>query len=504
MAVKVKPRISRWMNGYTTQQLEEQINRQRWDGEKVSLRETGGALFWQGQQISPRRFPVYLAPEDPRRKVPVRGKVDDEDAYVRDSAAKQVWLPYGCYYRSPSTRGRWISTGLPCYITLCDASVWVEVLALGGGQASLEQYELTADPGEEDVSAQEFEYVRHLGKLTITGVRHYCERLHIPAQLDGTPVVNVFLSNSVNAPYLRELTVEEGVRKLDFPFGSPELKEIYIPDSVRLVRSPDGIRNTAWFKNRPDGPVYFQGYYCGTKGTPESERLTLREGTVGVTRWADEQICWKQIRLPASLAYISPSAFSPYRGLEEVECIGESAQLKAYFHTRYPFLINALRQQRRNGGFERLHEPLTGKLLYELGRGSAAVRGQIPWEWLPTAPRLHYDQGGWIGEFWYCVENNRCPCYYAAFHLPSGEPIEVRKLEEDARVGFTAYWTDDYKPPEYLLAEDYLNCCAAAVLGGEPTGEILKQLNAWWESLIPRKVLELLEENCDREYGEED
>lgn len=503
MAVKVKPRISSQMNGYTTRQLEEHINRQRWDREEVSLMETGVGLFWQGKQVPLRRFPMYLAPEDPRRKAPFLGKTKEEADYERDPAAKQVWLPYGCHYRSPSTRGRWICTGLPCYITLCDVSAWVEVLALDGEQASLERYELTANPMEEDVSAQEFEYVRHLGVLTITGVRHYCERLHIPACLDGMPVANVFLSTGVDAPYLRELSVEEGIRKLDFSFGSSELKEIHIPDSVRLVRSPDGIRHTAWFKNRHDGPVYFQGYYCGTKGTLESERLTLREGTVGVTRWADEQICWKKIQLPASLTYISSSAFSPYRGLEEVECDGESVQLKAYFRTRYPFLINALRQQRRNGGFDRLHEPLTGKLLYQLGRSSTAVRQQIPWEWLPTSPRLRYEKG-WIGEFWYCAENSRQPGWYAAFHLPSGEPVEVKKLDENARAPFSSFWTDGYLPPEYLLAEDYLDCCAAAVGGGEPTEAILEQLNAWWKSLMPRKVLELLEENCDREYFEED
>ena len=77
-----------------------------------------------------------------------------------------------------------------------------------------------------------------------------------------------------------------------------------------------------------------------------------------------------------------------------MECDGESVQLKAYFRTRYPFLmINALRQQRRNGGFDRLHKPLTGKLLYQLGRSSTAVRQQIPWEWLPTSPRLRYEKG---------------------------------------------------------------------------------------------------------------
>lgn len=87
-----------------------------------------------------------------------------------------------------------------------------------------------------------------------------------------------------------------------------------------------------------------------------------------------------------------------------------------------------INRQRRNGGFERLPhgETLTGRPLYELGRDSAAVRQQILWEWLPAALRLRYEKG-WIGEFWYCAENSRQPGWHAAFHLPSGEPVAVRK-----------------------------------------------------------------------------
>jgi len=125
MSSQVKPRISSRMNGYTTRQLEKHINWQRWNREEVSLEENGKGLFWQGQQVHLRRFPMYLAPEDPRRKAPFLEKSREEDAYERDSAAKQVWLPYGCFYRSPGTKGRWISLEMPHYITLCDASAWV-------------------------------------------------------------------------------------------------------------------------------------------------------------------------------------------------------------------------------------------------------------------------------------------------------------------------------------------------------------------------------------------
>ena len=82
--------------------------------------------------------------------------------------------------------------------------------------------------------------------------------------------------------------------------------------------------------------------------------------------------------------------------------------------------------------------------------------------------------------------------------------MEVKKLDENARAPISSFWTDGYLPPEYLLAEDYLECCAAAVRGGEPTAAIMDQLNAWWKSLMPRKILELLEENCGWEYLEED
>ena len=501
MAVKVKVRLSSRLKGYTTRQLEEHMNERRWNQEKVSLWENSDGLFWQGKQVPLRRFSMYLAHDDPWRRVRFRGSAEDEED-ERNPAAKQVWLPYGCIYRGPVTGGGWVSNGLPRYVTLCDTAAWVELLNLDEEQASLERYELTADPMEEDVSAQEFEYVRHLGVLTITGVRHYCERLHIPAQLDGMPVVNVFLSSGLYAPYLRELTIEEGICKLDFSFSSPELKEIHIPDSVCLVRPPDGIRHTAWFQDRPDGPVYFQGYYCGTKGIPEADQLTIREGTIGVIRWADERISWKKIQLPASLAYISHAAFNPCGNLEEVVRTKEAIQLKAHFYTRYPFLINAIRKQHRSGGFEQLPEVLTGKLLYELGRSSMVVRQQIPREWLPSAPRLRYDQG-WIVEFWYCAEFGRGPGWYAAFHLPSGEPVEVKKLDGHAWLPLSSSWTDAYLPPDYLLAEEYLDCCAMAIRGGEPTAAILEQLNAWWESLVPRKVLTLMKKNHEWEYEED-
>lgn len=481
------------LDGYTTNQLQNYINRRLWNRGQVSLEERPEGIFWMEKKVPVRTIPVYLAKEDPRRKVSAMWSEDDD--FGREKEAKQVWAPHYCLFRCPQTESKWYSPHVYQYITMCDAADWVELLYLDEEQPYLERYVLTCDPMEEDPAQQEFEYVRHLGELTITGVRHYCERLHIPARLEGLPVVNVFLSYSHQISHLRELTVEEGVRKLDFSFSMGELKKIEIPASVKLVRPPNEIRYSGWYKNQPNGPVYFQNYYCGTKGKPESDTLILREGTVGVIQWADYQQSWRKIVFPASFTYIADSGFSDDFTLEKIEFPEGLEQLKGYFSYRYPFYENVVRRQRKEGGPARLTDgkPHTGRSLYELGRSHNAVRQQIPWEWLPTAPRLSY-KDGWIAEYWYGTPRCHTPGYYAAFRLPSGEAVEVKKLDKNAHAFSVGYWTDSYLPPEYWKAEEYLECCAAAIRGGEPSEEILQKLNAWWESLMPRMVKELLEE----------
>ena len=223
---------------------------------------------------------------------------DDCDDFGREPKAKQVWLPHYCLYRSFQTEGKWRSPCVYEYVTLCEEAPWAELLYLDEEEPYLERFELTADPLAEDPAMQEFEFYKLLDVLTITGVRHYCERLHIPARLKGYPVAKVQLSGCLKLRHLRELVVEDGVEILDCSFAFPELEIIDIPPSVTLARSPDCIRSTNWFKNRPDGPVYFHNYYCGTKGRPDGDALILREGTVGVIQWADEQQDWKWISLP--------------------------------------------------------------------------------------------------------------------------------------------------------------------------------------------------------------
>lgn len=487
------------MGGYTTDQLEQYMNKRPWRLDKVSLEERPEGLFWMNEPVPVRRIPVYLAPEDPRRKASATRYLDFDD-YGEDMGVKRVWLPHNCFYRCQQTLAKWQRPCLYQYTTMCNDADWVELLYLDEDQVRLERYELTADPMKENPTEQEFEYVRHLGVLTITGVKYYCERLHIPAQLDGVPVANVFLPSSMNTCYLRELSVAEGIQKLDFQFGLPELAFIDIPSSVRLVRAPDGIRYSAWFKNQPDGLVFFQNYYCGTKGVPEEDALILPEGTLGVIQWADDRQTWRKISIPSTLTHIGSWGFNAGRHLQEVVIPEGSEQLKGYFTYQYPFYVNWIRKQRKENSVERLPDgiQLDGKTLYELGRNSRAVREKMPWEWLPTAPRLRYENG-WIAEFWYCTEIARQVGYYAAFRLPSGEPVEVQKLDENAHAAFVGFWTDTYLPPQYLKTEDYLECCAAAIRGGEPTAEILEQLTAWWESLMPQQLLELLGDKSTKE-----
>lgn len=475
------------VDGYTTDQLEAHINQMSWGHRKFLLGENIEGLFWMGKRVPVRRIPVYLAADDSRRKAPAMWSEGCDD-FGREPGAKQVWLPHYCLYRCPQTEGKWFSPCVYEYVTLCDNAGWVELLYLDDEHAYMERYELTEDPLAEDPAEQEFEYYAHLGVLTITGVRHYCERLHIPAQLDGIPVAKVCLSNSLKLCYLREVVVEEGVQKLDFFFGFPELATIDLPHSVTLVRAPDEIRYSRWFQNQPDGPVYFQNYYCGTKGTSKQDVLTLREGTVGVIEWADIRQQWRQITLPSTLTYIASGAFDTGRHLQKVNFSEGTEQLKGFFSWLHPFYGNV---RRRGSKLKPLPgvEPMTGKDLYDLGRDHIAVQNQIPWEWLPSVPRLRYVDG-WIAEYWYCAEYNYNVGYYLSLRVPSGELVEMKKLDKNAHASFVGCWTDAYLPPEYLISEDYLDCCAVILRSGEPTKEILEQLNSWWERLVSRKVLE--------------
>ena len=472
----------------TTGQLEAYINRRLWGRGAVTLEERPEGLFWMEEPVPVRHVPVYLAAEDKRWEAPAVWS-DDCDDFGREPEAKQVWLPHYCLYRSPQTEEKWRSPCVYGYVTLCREAPWAELLYLDEEGSYLERFELTEDPLAEDPAMQEFEYYKHLNVLTITGVRHYCERLHIPAWLDGHPVAKVQLPGCLRLRHLRELVVEEGVQILDCSFPFAELERIDIPPSVTLARSPDCIRSTAWFKNRPEGPVYFHNYYCGTKGRPDGDALILREGTVGVIRWADEQQNWKRISLPATLTHIASGAFNTGRSLENVDFQKGTEQLKRYFTHLYPFC----KDERIKTLEMRSGIPVSGKELYDLGRYHIAIADRIPRGWLPSAPRLRYENG-WIAEYWYCAEDRHDVGYYAAFRLPSGEPVEVKKLSKHAHSTFQSCWTDDYLPPEYRMAEDYLNCCAVILRSGAPTKELLDQLGDWWIRLASRRVLEWTED----------
>lgn len=498
MALHIESILHMTCGSYTTNQLEAFINRRIWGRGEITLEETAEGLFWQEKLVPKHCFPVYLATDDPRRKAPAMWSEDCDDL-GRESNAKQVWLPHDCLYRCPQTDGKWQSPMVYHYVTLCNEAHWVELLYLREEGADFERYELTDQPWEEEPDAQEFLYYEAVGVITITGVRHYCERLHIPAQLEGKPVSNVFLTNSSELCYLRELVVAEGVKKLDFSFGLRELEVISLPESVRLVRSPDSIRYSAWFRAQPEGPVYLQGYYCGTKGEPESDVLALREGTVGVVEWADSQRHWERLSIPSSLTYIAYGAFDDVHKPGKIELSEENKELEAHFSFLYPFRSNWQGKVPEGNCFsdaQPLEEPITGKALYELGRSSMAVKTVIPRAWLPTAPRLRY-QHGWIAEYWYCADGKQDACYYASLRLPSGLPLELKQLDKNAHVSFGGCWTDAYLPPAYLRAEDYLDFCATVIQAGEPTEKLLAQLNEWWEALMPRDVLEAAQQKDD-------
>lgn len=468
-------------------------------GEALLVEQSDGQV-WLKKPINLRQIPVYLAQEDPRRK-PSLMKTEDADDFGRNSDAKQVYLPFDCLFRCACTEGKWERQLDFAYVTLCNDVDYVEILFWEDNEVYFERYELTDQPQREDPSAQVFAYYEQNGKITITGVRHYCERLHIPARLEGKLVVNAFLEYSFHLRHLRELVVEEGVQKVDLPLGGTDLEIIRIPDSATLVRVPDDIQSSAWFRKQPDGPVYFHNYYCGTKGIPETDTLTLQTGTIGVIKWADDGRAWKHIQLPSTLTYIGSFGLKNDRHLKQVDFAEGTDAFKTFFSRLYPSRINARRELPVENCFDREQEAVAtnGKFLYDLGRNSTAVKAMIPWEWLPSAPRLRY-RDGWIAEYWYSADNCCEPGYYAALRVPSGLPVALKQLDKNAHAAFWGFWTDAYLPPEYLMAEDYLGCCAQAVQEGAPEEETLAQLNGWWEKLVPKAVLDCAKKQ-DRDDG---
>ena len=467
---------------YSTEELDEFIRSCGEEPQHSVLEETDGTLYWKGQPVTHTVYPMYL-PANCTQMVCQR---EDLTIHVATHGQKQVCISGQKFYRCAQTNGKWVHPQSSHYITVGSWNQKVDVLCLEGDHVKLDTYVVTSDWEQENPDAHEFCYTQTADTFIITGVRsYYCERLHIPAVLDGKKVTRVFISFRENIMNLRELIVADGVEKLNFPWFLPYLENIQLPESLQLVCSPDGIRSTRWFWDQPDGQVYFQGYYCGTKGNLNEKELVIREGTIGICESADSDRKWERITFPASLTYIARGAFQHSDSPEQVVFPEGTEELKCYFSSLYPgSWNNRLRQWRGDHWDEEQFAEL-----YHLGQYHPAIRAILPGQWMATAPRLSYRDGQWQAEYWYYTADNRTAGYYAAISVHSETLTCLRQLNRNTHPSFGPCWTSSYLSPYYLCAEDYLEYAAKVVSEGEPSLETLVLLERWWNQL-PNDSLE--------------
>jgi len=266
---------------------------------------------------------------------------------------------------------------------------------------------------------------------------------------------------------------------------SPHLQVISIPDSVSLHSPPNGITNTLWFQSQPDGPVYFHGYFCGIKGDAGVENLTLAEGTVGVVACARGGEGLKALTIPDSVCYMGMGAFKDCRALTLITLPRQARPFRRCFWDLpgvhfVPSSVPAL------SGHSQPDGKLTPLKLYQLGRTAPAAAKLIPDGYEAMPPRLRWDNG-WVGEYWYALENSSDPDFMLQLRIPSGQLVEQRRFHSHPFRKST--FTTAFLPFLYYNARTYLQACVELInQGGPPHPGQLKEMEDWWRTLVARRL----------------
>jgi len=481
-------------SSYTTEKLNRELAAFFGEEAGYSLREEEGRIFWKGKAVIPRENYLYLPGG---RQLPIPVQEEEEDSWRPRERGKQVWVNYPLLYRGDSTGWLWNLEIVGSYVDVQGVGHMVETLRLEEDRAELTRFIVTDDPRRTGTPPG-FSTYEADGQITITDVLDYTEVLTIPARLNGKPVAAAYLGGSQTLRHLRSLTVEEGVRKMDFFWGLKSLEQIRLPRDLELVDQPSYMHSSAWFQNQPEGPVYFQNWYLGTKGTPVRRELKLREGTVGVVREADS-LTWDSVVLPASLTFIGDHAFSDSRVPPKVICAPGTEALAAAFD---PFF----------GCFEpvtipeRLPDPPEEKLsargLYDLGLSCQGLRPAVRNRGIPLPPRFRFYQGRWVADVLYHTRLLDGFCYYGVVEVETGKLLEMHK-QGSFIPPFPSgdVYTGRHKNVFFHMAEDYLTFCAREIRKGKrPEQETLEQMDLWWYRVLPESVHRELEKLPERKH----
>lgn len=470
---------------FSTEELNWEIQRFFSDDPRsFSLEEDREGLIWNMNRVNP--MIIHLFFPHPPEPVPDTASEAEEDGIFRfpreKKGQKEVWVPEPYFYRTDATNGRWVAApSHGCYVTPGGLNGNIETLFLQEDYAVWEQYVVTEDPEAED-TPMEFDYYQAGGKVMITDVRKYTERLLIPSEIDHKPVALASIPYSQKVRHLRELVVQEGVQRLDFCWSIFELEEIELPASTMLVQPPDHISFTQWYQKQSEGAIYLADWYLGYKGpVPENRALRLKEGTLGVISNCDRGIPWGQIILPASVTYLGSGAFS--LSCETAQVVSSSKTLGAAFD---PFVYEepTIADDRIPLRCER------GKALYDLCSRCSELQPYWRAGFYPLPPKLHYRDNNWIAEFRFLHDSHPRRSCRAVFSLENGKllnpPTKVKHL------GLCSdYWTEDYLHPAYLRHKEYYDHCAylAKSTMSAPKEQELQRLEAWWKKLVPKQYV---------------
>ena len=324
--------------GYTLEELNERLVFLE-DGKIVDnplLREENDAIYYREDKCLREEHFMYLP-----KSVP--GALN----YIL-AQGKYIYVNNMMLVRSPDTGMKWYHPSRLQSVYIRKPGEFVEIISFSEQDLSIKWRRITGteDPYEEVPNTSNLHYIYEDGSIVVTGASKFCERIHIPAEINGIPVKEVWLKPYFHSPFLREIVVEEGVETLHMNFDQPYLEIIDIPKSVQIDGTPNEIYNSLWFQRQPDGPVYFRDWFCGIKGTLKEDTLTIKEGTKGIIRLVPLSANIKKIVLPKSLRVIGGQEFWDCEKLEEIVIPEMEDEIKTYFFGETDGIFSRSNEQR--------------------------------------------------------------------------------------------------------------------------------------------------------------
>lgn len=334
---------------YTLEELNEKLILLE-DGKKLGnpmFLEEDDAIYYRGNKYLREDYFMYLP-----KAVP--GALNEILAQGKFIYADSMML-----VRSTDSEMKWYQPSRMQSVFIRKPGEFIELICFSENDLSIKFKRITGteNPYEEVPDVSKLYYTYEDGGIIITGANRFCERIHVPAEINGTPVKKISLRPHFHSRFLREIVVEEGVETLQMSFNQSYLDVIDIPETVQLEGAPDEIYYSLWYERQPDGPVYFRDWFCGIKGTFTEDTLTIKEGTKGIICFVPLSGNIKKIVLPKSLRKIGRQEFWGCEKLEEIVAPEIEDEIKRYSFGRTDGIFMQRNEQRLT--FSEAHERLS-------------------------------------------------------------------------------------------------------------------------------------------------